>query len=154
MRLRRRVVGTLALASFGALLTAPGVALGADGPPVPDVSAVSQYVEVIPTGSGGTAGGIAKAQSTAIPKHIHVLLVRQGGRDAAKLTAIASSSAYGAPQKRAHSNPEKRLPTQNVLSAAISAGGTASHTLWLFAILAATTIATLVAARKRHRPRR
>jgi hypothetical protein len=147
-------VGALALASLGALLAAPGVAFGADGPPVPDVSAVSQYVEVIPTGSGGTVGGVAKARSTSIPKRIHALLARQGGRDAAKLTAIASSSAYGAPRKRVHSNPEKPLPTQNVLSAAISAGGTASHKVWLFAILAATTIAALAAERKRHRPRR
>ena len=145
----RHRVAALAVAVFGALLVAPGLALAGKGQtPPPDVSAVSQYVEVIPTGGGGTASGIEKPHSKVVSKRIRAPLARQGGRDAAKLREVVSSSAFGAPEQRIVQTPRPGTAnSRDALSAAISASGTGSHALWLLAILAATTVAALIITR-------
>jgi hypothetical protein len=157
---------------------APGQALAKSPPkPPPDTSAIDQYIEVIPTGGGGVALGVGDAQSTAVSKRIGKLLSTQGGKDAAALRAVVSSSVYGAPQHRLHqtskskkqqstktkatkatseSHPAAATPASpNVLSAAVSAsGGSGSHAFWLLGILVVTTVAALVTAALRQRARR
>ncbi len=61
-------------------------------------AAVSQYVEQIPTSSGPQATGIGKERFNPLPRGAKAKLVQQGGKDAALLEKIATSSAYGAPQ--------------------------------------------------------
>jgi len=136
---------------------APGPALAKHKPgPPPNDSAVSQYIEVVPTADGGVASAVGEPQSKAVASRIRTLLTRKGGADAAKLREIVSSSAYGAPQKR-FVQPHRAVPrSENVLSAAISASGSgaSSRALWLFGILVMTTLAALVMAALRQRARR
>jgi hypothetical protein len=75
---------------------APAQAVAADPLPVP---ALAQYVESIPT-SGGPAvpAAAAKPSVRKLPPAVQREVVAEGGADAAAIEAIASSSAYGAPQ--------------------------------------------------------
>ncbi len=154
---------------------APGQALAKTPPkPPPDTSAIDQYIEVVPTGGGGVGLGVGAAQSTAVSKRIGKLLSAKGGKDAATLGAVVSSSAYGAPQQRLHqtSAPKKQAPAKTksknepapksappapprALSAVVSAsGGSGSHAFWLLGILVVTTLAALATAALRQRARR
>src|SRR4249919_3889984 len=79
------------------LTVAPG-SVGAarhdQGPP-PDQSAFDQYVEVIPTSTGGRMVR-GDATSLPIPQAVARGIARSGGGDAATLRAIVSNPAYGA----------------------------------------------------------
>lgn len=169
-----RAVG-LAVLLVLAVFAAPGQALAKTPPkPPPDTSAIDQYVEVVPTGGGGVVLGVGARQSTAVSKRIGKLLSTQGGKDAATLGAMVSSSVYGAPQQRLHqtSAPKKQAPAKtktkaaptpkpatptapSPLAAVVSAsGGSGSHAFWLLAVLVVTTLAALVTAALRQRARR
>jgi hypothetical protein len=174
-----RAVG-LAVLLVVTAVAAPGHALAKAPPkPPPDTSAIDQYIEVVPTGGGGVGLGVGAAHSTRVSKRIGKLLSTRGGKDAATLGAVVSSSVYGAPQQRLHetSAPEQQTSapkkhtsgkTQNepapkqaapaspsALSAVVSAsGGGGSHAFWLLGILVVTTLAALVTAALRQRARR
>ena len=175
-----RAVGLAVLLVLTAF-AAPGQALAKTPPkPPPDTSAIDQYIEVVPTGGGGVGLGVGAAQSTAVSKRIGKLISAQGGKDAATLGAVVSSSVYGAPQQRLHqtSAPKKQPPVKSktktkakaknepapksaapaspsALSAVVSAsGGGGSHAFWLLGILVVTTVAALVTAALRQRARR
>jgi hypothetical protein len=68
--------------------------VAADSPPV---SAVSQYVETIPTSESSSATGVGVARQSKLPPKAQAKVDAAGGEDAAPLTTIATSSAYGAP---------------------------------------------------------
>jgi hypothetical protein len=61
------------------------------------VSAVSQYVETIPTSESSSATGVGVARQSKLPPKTQAKVDAAGGEDAAPLTTIATSSAYGAP---------------------------------------------------------
>jgi len=83
----------------------PGAALAAEPPPG---SAVSQYVEVIPSASGGTvppsASSSAATPSTpaavVLPPVARKALARQPARQAKVLRDVATSPSFGAPQTK------------------------------------------------------
>lgn len=157
----RLCAGGISVALVVAFLIAAGTALGAGSPP-PDVSAVSQYVEVVPTGGGGSVSGTDKSRPNSIPARVGTLIVRQGGGEAANLREVVSSSAYGA-QKRFVQTPaasaggrSARPRSSDTLAAVISASGsgTDSRAFWLAAILVVSTLTALVTAGLRQRRRR
>jgi len=109
---------------------APGQSLAAGPPkPPPDTSAIDQYIEVVPTGGGGAAGGIGAPKSKAVSKRIGTLLSTNGGKDAATLRAVVSSSAYGAPQQQLQqtSDPEQQAPAKTKPAAKPKPGSKANH---------------------------
>jgi hypothetical protein len=109
---------------------APGQALAAGAPkPPPDTSAIDQYIEVVPTGGGGAAGGVGAPKSKAVSKRIGTLLSTNGGKDAATLRAVVSSSAYGAPQQQLQetSDPEQQAPAKTKPPAKSKPGSKAKH---------------------------
>lgn len=69
------------------------------------VAAVCQYVEQIPTSSGSQATGFGKPRVTPLPPAVKEQLTRQAGADAPLLEQIATSSVYGAPQKKLRAAP-------------------------------------------------
>lgn len=78
--------------------TVGGAARGQGNPQAPSSSAVSQYAELLPTGSGPTAPGVEEKQlATLTPKARRAL---EGTSDpvTTALATIATSSNYGAPK--------------------------------------------------------
>ena len=158
--LHRAAGVALVLAATVLALPAQAFAKGPPKPPPPPTSAIDQYVESVPTASGGVANGVGKARSKALPRSVGALIERRGGTDAAALRAIATSSAYGAPQKRIAPKrivqPRREAPDSSgaLSAAAIASGSSGSHALWLLGILALTTVSAFVAAGLRQRARR
>jgi hypothetical protein len=83
----------LASAVLAALLGS-GTARAEQSPPV---SAVSQYVEQVPTSEGSAAVGAAKPKRKALPPAARKALAKRPAATSAPLTEIATSTAYGAP---------------------------------------------------------
>ncbi len=107
-----------------ALLTvgmAGGLAEGAHADdPSTGNSAVSQYVEAIPTSGGAQAVGTGKNVTTAkLSKQAVTGLGSVSAGTAAQLSAIATSSAYGAP-KAAVVPPVKHTPSASTSAAPTS----------------------------------
>ena len=145
------------------LLVAPGLA-HAQLPD--DPSAVDQYVEDVPAGGGKAYPGMSQPSKTSLPQGVTQQIASEGGSDAPLLTEIATSSAYGAPQKRlakpgsgASSGDGEPAaggdgePSSGVLSTAVTAveGGDSKRLLGLMLALLAISIATIVAVAARHR---
>lgn len=87
-------------------------------PPRPGGSAaVAQYVEEIPTSSGSQATGVGKVQTKPLAPALSHRLNKEAGADAPLLQQVATSSAYGAPQRVLH--------TTKPLKTKIGAQGTA-----------------------------
>src|SRR5258707_9428660 len=110
----------LGLAAGVVLLLATTV-VGAEGPP-----AIDQYVESVPTASGGKA---TKAH-TVIASTAQHAIARSGGADAQLLTKVATSATYGAPTAslRPASQRVEPAPPPSTLgvvgaAAAIGSGG-------------------------------
>jgi hypothetical protein len=91
----QRLAGATVAAS---LLVAPA-AHAAKKPPHPDSSAVAQYVEMLPTGSGDKAAGVGKRTVTPLTASQSSRLHHDAGRTASSLESIATSSDYGAPSQ-------------------------------------------------------
>jgi hypothetical protein len=110
---RRRPAFPVVLAALAAAL-ALAPAGNAQTPP-PDIGAVDEYREIIPSAGGGRPvdgdGGSKKAR---LPSKARETLSREGGSDTSVLEEMATSSRYGAPQEsldegttRAPRNPER-----------------------------------------------
>jgi hypothetical protein len=84
-----------------------GWAGAASKPPKPGASAVSQYVEMLPTGSGSVAAGTKGSSPAPLPPTARQALLSVGGQTAAALKTVATSPAYGAP---AHTTNHKSKP--------------------------------------------
>lgn len=134
----------LALITLAALLL-PAVA-AAKPPPV---SAVSQYVETIPTASGPSHPGTRSEAASSIPlaPRAEQALAEQPAEQAKELEEVATSPRYGAPETRlpkpdeaaplaAGEPADGRLPSAGDLAS--SAGGEA---LWLIVLLGGTALA-------------
>jgi hypothetical protein len=74
---------------------------------VPPASAIAQYVETLPTGSGGQAVGVGEAITTKLTPRILRKIRKTAGPAAPTLIQAATSSAYGAP---AISQPRATAP--------------------------------------------
>jgi hypothetical protein len=158
---RRALV--LAASVAATLLAAPGLA-HAQLPD--DPSAVDQYVEDVPVGGGKAYPGMSQPSKASLPQGVTQQIASEGGSDAPLLTEIATSSAYGAPQKRlakprsgASSGDGEPAagddgePSSGVLSTAVTAaeGGDSKRLLGLLLALLAISVATIVAVAARHR---
>jgi hypothetical protein len=139
-----------------------------DPPPPPGGPGISQYVETVPSGSGGKAVGVGQWQKVTLSKKVQKKLKRRGTPVTSKLRSVAESSLYGAPQQTL-SRPDKTkrsTPSSkpigksasratndgNVFSAAASAAtdsGSRTPLILLAAIVLLTTVAGVLAAAKR-----
>jgi len=145
---------SLSVAVLGIVALAfPGAALAAPPPPV---SAVSQYVETIPTGDGAIAAGPRAEDQPLRPVPLapaaREALEQRGGKDAKPLEALATRPEYGAPRAVPDAAPmQDAAITQSVdfapLSAALSAAGdgAGNSLLPLFVGMALIAVATVVA---------
>lgn len=156
--------GGFAVAVFVATLgfaASSGAAAAQTAPPPPDDdSSIDQYVEEIPTGSGGVAPGTGAKETQPLAPSVSAQLDQAGG-DAA-LQELATSSEAGAPQddlapvERRPGVREPGVGDGSALSAAVSAvsGTGAGRLLGLLAALLLLTAGVISAAAYRHARRR
>ena len=90
---------SLIVAAVAATFAAP--ALAADEPPPPTDSAVLQYAELVPTGSGSQAPGVGKKTRSSLPTKAKQALDNAPKQTASALAVVATSSDYGAPTTKA-----------------------------------------------------
>ena len=91
---RRQAVAILAAAVAGVAF--PAAARGDDAPP--SNAAILQYVEQVPT-SSGTSVPRGDKRRAALPSRVREQVRAEAGADAALLEEVATSPAYGAPQR-------------------------------------------------------
>jgi len=103
-----RAVSAIAAVTVAAAL--PGAARAADTPPEPGASAVIQYAELVPTATGPKAPGIQKERRAPLPPRAKRALDEASVATAEALTAVATSSDYGAPAARPPSAMSKGAP--------------------------------------------
>lgn len=102
----------MAVAAGVVLATAlPAVALAQDEEPSPDDSAVIQYTELVPTGTGPKAPGIGRERRGSLPPSTKKALERAPKPTADTLTTVATSSNYGAPATRPTRQKPRRAPS-------------------------------------------
>ena len=94
--IRRSIGIAVVLFAVGALTP---LAFADDPEPPPGGPAISQYVETVPSGTGGRAVGVGRSRSKPLPKKAEKKLDRKTTPLAPKLRSIATSSSYGAPQQ-------------------------------------------------------
>jgi hypothetical protein len=96
----RSVPGSIAvaIAVLGAGAATP-LAWSQEPPPPPEGPAISQYVETLPSGSGGQAVGVGRSRTKPLPTRAAKKLAQKKTPLAPKLKSIATSSSYGAPQQ-------------------------------------------------------
>jgi hypothetical protein len=95
-----RLLGRSLIVAAVLLALAPAAQAWSAGPAQdqpPNTSAVSQYVEVVPTGGGDAPTGSSGARPTQLSPKAERAVRRLGGADAAKLMRVATSPALGAP---------------------------------------------------------
>jgi len=155
-----RTVATLLVAVALALLA---VGNGAAAGPPGGSSAISQYVEMVPTADGGAAPSMAGTAPAAKPAvtpsavlRVERKIDKQGGANANDLKAVALSPVYGAPQDSLTlgSTPKRLLlPNDRVSLLTASAGAVVSSPSLLALLLAmvALTAAISFASFRRHR---
>jgi hypothetical protein len=126
-----------------------------------DFSASDQYVETLPTTSGPSATKDRRRGKTPLRPSAAAKLRSQGGADAARLEALATSSDFGAPQgttgradkkngsgDRRNSRDSRAIPSASVQ--AVRAGG--GDLLWLLlALLAITGLMVGAVTYQRHK---
>ena len=153
-----RLAALLAISS--ALAGAPLAA--AAGPS--SVSAIAQYVEMVPgaTGAtpvgGGAAGGTksgaaSRGATSLVSPAVEQKIASAGGSDRQLLKRVITSPAYGAPQHRLPSDPALAATstpgTPSALGASIGAvSSNASLGLLLLALLASTGTVAVAAWRR------
>jgi hypothetical protein len=142
-----RIRRTFVLAGAALLFSAPAGAQNPPEEPPPDVSSIEQYIEQIPTSRGPRVGGTGDGKGQPLSRQARRQLQEQGGRDAAALERIATSPAYGAPERPLRKSRELvRRPGEDdaslggALSAAVSAPGEGGE--WRLGVLAAFLVAT------------
>jgi hypothetical protein len=101
----RLVTASVALVA----LAGPCAAWAAEGPPV---SAVSQYVEQVPTSDGSAAVAKERPRRSILPPAARKALASEPSKTSAALTEIATSSRYGAPPTPIRQEPEPTPPRQ------------------------------------------
>jgi hypothetical protein len=147
----------LILAALVAVALAVPATAAADTPQ--DFSASDQYVETHPTTSGPSATDDRRRGKTPLRPSVAAKLRDQGGADASRLEAIATSSDFGAPQgtsdgtdkksgNRSGSRNTTAIPSASVQ--AVQEGG--EDLLWLLlALLAITGLMVGAVTYRRHK---
>jgi hypothetical protein len=138
----------LALVVAGALtLAAPAAGQSPPEEPPPGVSSIDQYIEQIPTSRGSRVAGTGKGKGVPLSPPARRRLLEQGGRDAAALERIATSPAYGAPERPLRKSRKIVRPRREddasvgkAVSAAVSAPGEGGE--WRLGVLAVALVAT------------
>jgi hypothetical protein len=127
-------------------------------------SAVQQYVEQLPTACGNQATGTGSGE-TKLPKSIERKIDSQAGSQAPILKKLATSKAYGAPQRAIKSKQSTKKTKHyrrilgdakkqsNALSASIGvvADGSDARLLTLLLVMIVTAVVVLGAAIRRRR---
>jgi hypothetical protein len=156
-------------------LTAVAPALADDPPPPtpPGTPSIDQYVETVPTSSGGVSPSVGKPRTKSLPHRVSAKLRARPDAVTQRLEAIATSSVYGAPQRdlsppkaqrtthpassktsaRQRRTPPAEPKAANPLSAAVSAVSDSgdSHVFWLLAAMIVVTTMMVWATARRHR---
>jgi hypothetical protein len=145
------------VAALVAVVLAVPVSAAADSPE--DFSASDQYVETLPTTSGPSATDDRRRGKTPLRPSVAAKLRHQGGADASRLEAVATSSDFGAPQGTSDRSDKKngnRRDSRNttaIPSASVQAvqeGG--EDLLWLLlALLAITGLMVGAVTYRRHK---
>jgi hypothetical protein len=147
----------LILAALVAAALAVPATAAADTPQ--DFSASDQYVETLPTPSGPSAADDRRRGKTPLRPSVAAKLRDQGGADASRLEAIATSSDFGAPQgtsgktdkkngNRRDSRDTTAIPSASVQAVAEEDG----DLLWLLlALLAITGLMVGAVTYRRHK---
>jgi hypothetical protein len=164
----RRAGVALVIAALA--FAAPAPAQSPPEEPPPGVSSIDQYIEQIPTSRGSRVAGAGNRKGQPLPPQVRRQLREQGGADAAALERIATSPAYGAPERPLNRASERsrrksrelvRVPRDDdsslggALSAAASATGEDGG--WRLGVLGGVLLATTAglcaaAYRRRGRP--
>lgn len=126
------VLATVLLMPAAAPAAAPG-----------DFSAADQYVETLPTPQGSNPTKTRKGHHTKLSAGVEEKLQSEAGKDASALEIAATSSDFGAPQKKdrgadkshSRSTASPAVPTASVK--AVSNSG--EDLLWLLIVLIAIT---------------
>jgi hypothetical protein len=160
-----RVLGLASLIAAAGAAVSSGTIYAANPAPAPPVSAISEYVEMVPTSGGDVPTG-AKG-SRVLPKAVTKRIDELAGSAATPLKKIASSSSFGAPTQKLRRTPpppttasrQSRISTA-ITSASLSGaastivtGGSNIASLLLGA-MAATALAGVWVALRRRRPLR
>jgi hypothetical protein len=132
--------------------------------PSPDDSAVTQYVEEVPSAWGEAAPGVpqtSKQRSKPLASSIQARLRAAGGADAAALERNATTASLGAPVRRKQATPRQIIRPHDdapsagaAFSAAVTAvgdGGGGLRFVILGIGLLAITAATVFGAARRPR---
>jgi hypothetical protein len=140
---------TLVVAAAALSLVLPAAAQNPPEEPPPGVSSIDQYIEQIPTSRGSRVAGAGDGKGQPLSRKARRALREQGGPDAAALERIATSPAYGAPERPLRKSRELvRTPSDDdpslaaALSAAVSAPGEGGG--WRLGVLAVVLLATTV----------
>jgi hypothetical protein len=139
------------------VLAVPVSSAAADSPQ--DFSASDQYVETLPTTSGPSATDDPRRGKTPLRPSVAAKLRDQGGADASRLEAVATSSDFGAPQGTSDRSDKKngnRRDSRNttaIPSASVQAvRGGGEDLLWLLlALLAITGLMVGAVTYRRHK---
>jgi hypothetical protein len=130
-------------------------------------SAIDQYVECVPTDKGSNAPGTQTEDRTPLSGAVQQAVAEEGGADAPILTEVATSSRYGAPQRKlkidrdpgaresAASTSGGDTSAGDAASAAVSAvqSGDAGRLVGLLGALLAIAVGTLAYAGLRQKRR-
>lgn len=161
----RALAAVLSL-SAAALVPAETASAAAPSPPPPS-SAISQYVEQIPTAGGSIAAGVGSTHTRLLPSKILARIRHVSPASKDTLVSIATSPAYGAPQQQGSNGPKKtstgsespklkapKVPrvgsTLSAVADSIDVGGTLRG-LGLLAVLVGTAIGMIGASFLRSR---
>jgi hypothetical protein len=151
----------LAVLALVTLLSFVGSASAQD--PGDDSSAVDEYVEDVPTSEGDSSTGGGKPKRKSLPRSVVSQVKSEGGEDAAALEELATSSAFGAPQKQIKElrnethgpivkpEPEAESDGRDGLAAAAATagtGGNGSRLIGLLIVLGVISAATVALARR------
>jgi hypothetical protein len=129
-------------------------------PPPDDGSAIDEYVEEIPSSSGGVAPGAGEKKTKPLPAPVSAQLSSEAGEDAVVLREVATSSDAGAPQVELTRPGDREAAIGDAaddgsspLSAAVSAvsGGSGGRVVGLVVVLVLVTGTALGAAVYWHR---
>jgi hypothetical protein len=174
MRLPKSQIAMLAAGITVCVFSAPAFADETPPPVPPETPSIDQYVETVPTSHGGASAGIGKPRAKPLPHRITAKIHARSDAVTKSLEAVATSSAYGAPQRdlsrpaktsrkqreehreRPSANPARpsaEPKAANALSAAVSAVSDSgdSHVFWLLAAVIVVTTAMVWATARRHR---
>jgi hypothetical protein len=152
---RHSVFPTVVVAALVLALAAPATA--APPQPKPNDSGLDQYVEMIPSGAGKAAPGVGKKRRAALSARAKAELKAKGGKDAAALEQIATSSDYGAPTQPLPKTGKQSKAKQKTYSSAtrgaslVASSDGSSGLKWVIAAIAVVTAGAVAAFALRRR---